>query len=398
MKKPNRVQFQYLYFNPPLGGVENYFLAGSKYFRERGIRASVLASQNPGRPAPEREEIRELSVVRHPYFSPLAPLIIFKPSLYARWLESYLAREGKEIDLFISRHPAYVLATRRALPGRPVIFIPPDLRRRRLAQQAGGSWKERIIFAIFRPQIVRIERNALQAADRVITLSENLKRQLIEEHRIPAQRIEVLPPGVDTGRFSPGPADQDLLREFDLKEDDQIILTIGRLSPEKNLEFLLRAFARLKLPRAALVIVGDGGQLNRLERLARERGISDRTRFAGLREDPERFYRIARIFVLPSREEPFGQVYLEAMASGLPCLGLRNRPGLTRVATEEIITDGQDGFWVEPDAEDDLTAKMELLLNDDDLRRRLGSAARRSCLARYSWQSHFDNLLLNVYE
>ena len=142
-----------------------------------------------------------------------------------------------------------------------------------------------------------------------------------------------------------------------------------------------------------MVIIGEGDMRKELEETAGNLGIASRVRFAGGRKRTEKFYRLARLFVLPSLEEPFGQVFLEAMASRLPCLGLRNRAGLTRVASEEIISDRRDGFIIEPDDPDQLAEKIDLLLNDNGLREKMGEAGRKKAVERFSWDTHFDRVL-----
>jgi glycosyltransferase involved in cell wall biosynthesis len=385
-----KIQLQYIYFNPPAGGVETYFREAGDHFSGRGDRVSVLCSQHPLISAPAREEVGSLQVSRHPYYSPVRILQPFKPLCYLRYLKETIRENCGEIDLFISRHPYYSRAAKLAFPGKPLIFLPPDLRTRRLREQLGGSLKDRAFYYLARPQIDMIERGAVLSADRVITLSLNLKRQFERYHRIPLDRIEVVPPGVDAGRFHPRSSDRQLFSEFGIAPGERVILTVGRLSPEKNLPLLLRAFSLLEIKSGRLLIVGEGDERDRLERLASNLGISPRVCFAGRRNDLERIYPLASLFVLPSTEEPLGQVYLEAMASGLPCIGLRDEPGRTLVATEEIITDGVDGFVVEPGNPGALARKIDLLLSNEALRKRMGGAAIKKCQEKFSWDNHFQ--------
>jgi glycosyltransferase involved in cell wall biosynthesis len=385
-----KIQLQYIYFDPPAGGVENYFREAGDYFSRQGNQVSVFCSQHPLIPSPPREEIGPLSVLRHPYFSPGKLLQPFRPFYYIRYLKEVIGRTSGEIDLFISRHPYYALASKQAFPDKPVIFIPPDLRTRRLREQLGGSLKDRGFYYLARPRIDRVERDALLSADRVITLSLNLKQQFESYHRIPSDLIEVVPPGVDTGRFHPREPEPRILSELGIDAGEKIILAVSRLSPEKNLPLLLRAFSLLEFKSARLLIVGDGDERGHLEGLAGQLGISPRVYFAGSRNDLEVIYPFASVFVLPSTEEPFGQVYLEAMASGLPSIGLKSDPPRTLVATEEIISDGVDGFIVEPGDPGALARKIESLLSDDDLRNRMGEAAIKQCSEKFNWDNHFS--------
>lgn len=384
-----KIQLQYIYFNPPAGGVENYFREAGDHFSRRGDRVSVFCSQHPHISAPTREEVGSLQVLRHPYYSPVRILQPFKPLCYLRYLKETIWDNCGDIDIFISRHPYYAWAAKLAFPVKPLIFLPPDLRTRRLREQLDDSLKDRAFYYLARPQIDMIERAAVLSADRVITLSLNLKRQFERYHRISPGRIEVVPPGVDTGRFYPRPPDRQLLSELGIAPEEKVILAVNRLSPEKNLPLLLRAFSLLEMKSARLLIVGEGDERDRLVRMASNLGISPRVCFAGSRNDLERIYPLASVFVLPSNEEPFGQVYLEAMASGLPCIGLSSSPPGTLVATEEIITEGYDGFIVEANNPRFLARKIDLLLSDEGLRRRMGEAAVQKCREKFNWNNHF---------
>lgn len=138
--------------------------------------------------------------------------------------------------------------------------------------------------------------------------------------------------------------------------------------------------------------MGDGDERGHLEELAGRLGISSRVCFPGSRNDLERIYPLASVFVLPSTEEPFGQVYLEAMASGLPCIGLKSDPPRTLVATEEIISDGDDGFVVESGNPGALARKIDFLLSNEELRRRMGEAALKKSQEKFSWDNHFNHI------
>lgn len=385
-----KIQLQYIYFNPPAGGVENYFRAAGEYFSSQGDQVSVFCSEHPHITAPGREEYDGLRIFRHPYYSPGRLVQPFKPLSYLRYLKETIRDNCGEIDIFISRHPYYARAAKLAFPEKPMIFLPPDLRTRRLREQLGSSLKDRAIYYLARPQIDMIERGAVLSADRVITLSSNLKRQFELYHRIPPGRIEVVPPGVDIGRFHPRPPDRQLLAEFGIVPGERIILTVGRLSPEKNIPLLLQSFSLLEMKAARLLIVGDGDERDSLERLVSNLGISPRVVFAGSRNDLESIYPLASVFVLPSTEEPFGQVYLEAMASGLPVIGLRNDPPRTLVATDDIISDGDDGFIVEPNNPGAMARKINLLLSNEGLRNRMGETAIKKCHEKFNWDDHFQ--------
>jgi 1,2-diacylglycerol 3-alpha-glucosyltransferase len=131
-------------------------------------------------------------------------------------------------------------------------------------------------------------------------------------------RIEVVPSGIDVRHFASGKRDQRLRARLGAGPDDRIVLCVGRLAKEKNLEVLLRAFAQTRDTSLKLVIAGEGPLRGDLERLARALGIARRTRFLGVvsRGELPQLYASADAFVMPSTTETQGLVLAEAMAAG----------------------------------------------------------------------------------
>lgn len=163
-----------------------------------------------------------------------------------------------------------------------------------------------------------------------------------------------------------------LAREYG--ERSGIVLAAGRLTPEKGFDLLLESWAMLekKYPRWELVIVGEGEQRKALERRIHDAELM-RVRLAGTVSDMEACYREAAFFVLSSRDEGFGMVLIEAMHFSCPVVSYACRTG-----PREIITDGGDGFLVEPGDVTGFAEKMELLMKDGELRGRMGERAAES--------------------
>lgn len=132
-------------------------------------------------------------------------------------------------------------------------------------------------------------------------------------------RIETLPSGIDVGFFGSGRRRADVRERLGAREDDALILYVGRLAREKNVELLLRAMAAVGDRRVRLAIVGDGPHRSDLVALAMELGIAHVVRFAGAmpRENLPDTYASADAFAMPSTTETQGLVQAEAMAAGL---------------------------------------------------------------------------------
>ncbi len=198
----------------------------------------------------------------------------------------------------------------------------------------------------------------------------------------------IIPNGVDVDFYSHA-------RPFPEFRDGKVnILFVGRVEPRKGAMYLLRAYAKLKetYPDTRLIVVGRGPELGDLRRFVQRRKIAD-VFFAGRVSDSDKasFYKTADIYVAPSTgQESFGIVLLEAMAAGCAVIA-SDIHGYKRVVQRNV-----SGLLVEPKDPDALTAALERLIRDTDLRRALGAAgARRAPL--YDW-GHVTADLVQVYE
>lgn len=131
------------------------------------------------------------------------------------------------------------------------------------------------------------------------------------------------------------------------------------------------------------MIAGEGMDRRKLERKAKEAGLR-RLQFVGNVKDIEKYYREAAIFVLSSRNEGFAMVLLEAMCFSLPSVSYSCKTG-----PKEVISDGENGFLVEPGDTEGFAEKMELLMNDEALRKRMGAQAAKTVM-RFHKESILD--------
>lgn len=208
---------------------------------------------------------------------------------------------------------------------------------------------------------------------RCFPVSQPLADLLVERCGIPPSRIQVIPNGIDPALFAPAGGRQRAASA------GPIIGTLARLDPRKGIPVLLRALAQVlpALPEASLVIGGDGEERVALEREAQDLGVAGRARFAGPVHDPPAFYRRLDLFVLPSLDEGFGLVVLEAMAAGLPVIG-------TRVGgVPDIIEHGRNGILVEPGDAGAIADALRALWAEPPRRARLAEEGRQT-VARFS--------------
>lgn len=154
--------------------------------------------------------------------------------------------------------------------------------------------------------------------------------------------------------------------------EDKNILAVGRLNRQKGFDRLIKAFSHLDHKDWKLTIVGEGGERKNLEKLINDLSLEDFISMPGRTETIEKWYQKSPIFVLSSRMEGFPNVLCEAMAYGCACVSFDCIAG-----PNEIITDKIDGYLVKNGDIDALSAKINLLINNAEERRRIGKEAMK---------------------
>ncbi|SFW17455.1 glycosyltransferase family 4 protein [Luteibacter sp. UNCMF366Tsu5.1] len=204
--------------------------------------------------------------------------------------------------------------------------------------------------------------------------------------------VRVLRRAVDTMRFHPQRRDESLRASWGVSADTPVVLSVGRVAPEKNLHVVIDAYRALarRVPEARCVIVGDGPG-----RAALEAAHPD-VIFAGTRRGDElaAYYASADMFIFPSLTETFGNVVLEAMASGLPVVAY------AEAAAREFIHNGQNGIRVAPGNEGGLVERAAALGADAIVRATMGAAARASVagLSPDSVIAAFESIMQSLSE
>lgn len=195
--------------------------------------------------------------------------------------------------------------------------------------------------------------------------TESLRRELAA---LGFRNLEVVARGVDTALFNPQRRSTVLRRGWGVAEGEPVALSVGRLAPEKNLPLVLRAYRLMRelQPRLRLILVGDGPER---VRLARE---NPDVIFAGMRigEDLAAHYASADVFLFPSMTETYGNVTVEAMASGLAVVAY------DYAAAQQHIRHSQNGVLVPFGAADEYVQAAAALVNDTTRIKTLGANAR----------------------
>ena len=230
----------------------------------------------------------------------------------------------------------------------------------------------------------RISRSVYGSARSVICISEKVRDQVIEGAG-PRVNATVIYNGADPEMFSAA----------DGEPGEPLILCVGNLIPIKGHELLLRAFAAIQnqFSGLSLEIIGDGPERSRLQKLADELGIAAKVNFRGRqgRRQVADAMRRATVFALPSRYEGLGCVYLEAMSAGKPVIACRGQ------GIEEVVEQGVNGCLIGAGELQELTDTLTRLLQQPELRRTMGHAARRTILQGYSL-GHQAARLFRLYQ
>jgi len=227
----------------------------------------------------------------------------------------------------------------------------------------------------------------LHRAEVVIAPTLAIKNE-IKRYAPHIKRFEVIPTGVDLDRFNPQLDGSAVRKRYGL-EGKKVVLHLGRIAWEKNIELVLRGFRILseQEPDARLVLVGDGPAKEHLVRLTEELGLADKVTFTGFVSDDElpQYIAACDVLTLASKFETQGLVVLEAMAAGKPVSGIRYR------AIAELIREGENGELFEDTPYSWSQATSRLL--KDPLKYREGALARAGEYSAGQWATR----LLDIY-
>jgi len=309
-------------------------------------------------------------LIKHRFF--------FLPAAF--FLGSYLC-SAKKIDTIVCQTPLTEGVVGVALK---------KLFRKELIVEVHGDWRsmpflsrKRMFEGGLKKIVPHIGRFTLGNADKIRTLTNHFARMIKEV--VPAQRYFIFPTYTDIDYF---------LEEIDTSFK-KYILTVAVLSPIKNIESLIDAFARVKKEFSdyKLVIVGDGPSVQDLRFRIQDLRLENSVVFTGklsiqrVREVMKDCY----VFVLPSLSEGFGRVFIEAMALGKPVIA-SNVGGIP-----EIIKDGENGFLVEPKDTEGLVQKIKELLINEDVARNMGAAGRKFTKDNFSNENYIKNFKKMIY-
>jgi len=236
--------------------------------------------------------------------------------------------------------------------------------------------------------ILALERSILDGHKfkKIIAISEMVKNNIVDNYKVSPADIEVIYNGVDLDKFHPANRARfrdEIRRKHDVADTDFVVLFMGSGFERKGVRYLVQAVESLTLP-VTVMIVGKGPEKKYTPPSPqRNKG---RIIFCGPQKDNYKYYAAADVFVFPTMYEPFGNVHLEALASGLPVITTKYSGG------SEIIQEGVQGFVMsEPEDTGAIAEKIRLLINDRE-RLKVMSNNARSLAEQFTFEKHIGRI------
>ena len=371
-------------FKPLLGGVANYVHELAMQFSRRA-RVHVVSRKLPGMEEFDRDLPYAITRIRVPYSAALAT------PLFARTLREAIRREPPDAILCPMWLPDGA-ACRWALGGRPIPYF--------VSAHGTEVFKD---FATLRNSVRTVlarglKRRVFREADKIFPVSAFTGRAVLEETGADESRLVVVHNGVNPAIFkrtAVSPAEAVRYRPH----GERLLLTVTRLYPYKGVDRMLEALPAIAqaVPNVKYLVVGEGPDLPRLQRLTARLGLLDRVCFLGRRTVAEivSLYNLADLFVLLTREEPpdvegFGLVFLEAAACGLPSVGGRSG------GIPEAVEEGRTGWLVDPRDPRAIAATIIDLLGFPERLRRASEHCLQSAPAR-TWERVAELILQEMF-
>ena len=388
---------------PDTGGQVVYLLEMSKALAKRGFEVDILTRQFEDQP--ESEEVADkIRLIRIPYggteFLPKEILVRYVPELILA-SQASLNPLYSDYELISSHYwDAGVAGMRLAKLWKvPHIHTPHSMGLLKRQNRAWGPSGDSV--ADHLDERIHYERMIYHQSEMVISTAAEQTRCLSEsdEYNVPREKISQIPPGFDETIFHPPlEGERDLLRRS-LGWSVPTVFSAGRLAVSKGYDLLIRAFpAVLKRVFNAQLVLAIGGShtseqetqfLKDLKHLAHQLGIGHRVIFKPCVDQRRlaEYYRAADVFVLSSRNEPFGMTALEAMASGTPTV-VTTRGGLW----EELVW-GHDCVYCDPMDSDALTQSICSTLIHSRVRDQLSKHGATTAMSRYTWNEVANQFL-----
>ncbi len=239
-----------------------------------------------------------------------------------------------------------------------------------------------LIERIISPLIRLLSIATLKKADKVIVYNEYTFQQV--NKYVKKEKISIIPSGIDRRRYSPG---KKTGSTFEL-------ISVGYLIPRKGFDLLIKSFSDVvkKHQNVVLRIIGDGPERKNIKKTIKKYGLGNNVILTGFvpNEKINKYYQKAQIFVSMQKEESYGQVYLESLASGLPIITTNN------IGSRGIIK-SSFGYLIEQNDLKSFSNKINYLVEHPDIIKKMSKNARKEFEKKYDWEKIIIPKYLKIY-
>ena len=361
---------------------------------EKGVEVRVV-SPTPWSPFPiNRLKRKWRKYYQIPYYYEWEGVNVFYPRHLAFPRALFFANSGKMMHSWIVRmikniyeeFPFDIIHAHVALPdGYAGALLASELKLPLVVTIHGQD----LLYTINRNDCCRRALGfVFEFASRVILVSNKLKR-LAEDFFGCPEKLTMIPNGVNLKKVS------NPKHEITERSRETILLSASYLIPRKAIDYNIMAVGRIcnKYPLLRYLIIGDGPMENRLKEMTTSLGLSDNVKFLGRQPHDCVMQYMANcdIFTLPSWDEAFGVVYVEAMAHGKPVIGCRSE------GIEDFVEHGKTGMLVKPRDVDSLVEALDFLLSHPEEAKAMGERGRKLVLENYTWEKNAEKTIA-VYE
>lgn len=248
----------------------------------------------------------------------------------------------------------------------------------------GGLSTYKFGVAFEKKLVAQFSKSILNKTDQIIVPTEKVEK-ILEKYEV-EEPISVIPTGIDLKNFQKKITKeecQNLKKQWNIPLKNKVLISVGRLAKEKNLEEILNYFARLIYEEGkqdlTLVIVGDGPDRERLEEISEKLSLTGKVIFTGMvnPQDVGIYYQLGDVFVCASNSETQGITYIEALASGRPALCRKDE------CLNQVITDGYNGFQYE--TYEYFKIHLEYILEDETRKEEMGFSAKETACFYSTW-------------
>lgn len=235
-------------------------------------------------------------------------------------------------------------------------------------------------------------------ADKIIVINDQMKQIIKKMHHLNEHQLEIIYVGLDLKELEVKKSKKELRKEFNIPENQFILLSVGRHAPRKKFDLVIKAISEIKKLKPSLnikyILIGDGQETPYLKNLTKQLNLESQIEFLGSSdlEKRNKFYKLSDIFLMPvetkeNNIEGFGIVFLEANYYKVPVIGTATG------GVVEAIVDGETGLLIKPNDLNDLVEKILYLYENENVRKKMGEKGHNRAINEYSWQKIVDDYI-----